>query len=152
MIQRIQTLYLLLASLCLGGTFLLPLAKYTDGVSEYTLRAYALSGDGGVQPTIYMGILLALSALLPLVTIFLFKRRGLQMRLCVAELIMLAGSAVMMGVYCWLCYSAASELPQGKAFLSAGLLLPLPALLFVILALRAIFRDEMLIRSLNRIR
>lgn len=38
-----------------------------------------------MQSTLYMGILLALALVLPLTTIFLFKRRMLQFRLGVVE-------------------------------------------------------------------
>lgn len=154
MIQRIQSLYLLLAAVCAGAVLLLPLAAYTDGMNEYTLRAFMLSESGGEasQPTVYMGILLSLSALLPFVTIFLFKRRMLQVRLCVVELVLLAGGIIMMAVYCYLGYRAVSGMPFGAASLKAGVILPLPAIVFTVLALRATFRDEVLVRSLDRIR
>ena len=42
-----------------------------------------------MQSTLYMGILLALALVLPLATIFLFKRRMLQFRLGVVEMILL---------------------------------------------------------------
>lgn len=154
MIQRIQTLYLLLAAICTGAALFMPLASCTDGTAEYTLRAFMLS-DGistFIMPTVYLCIILSLSTLVPLVTIFLFKRRMLQIRLCVAELVLLAGSVIMTGIYCYLTWRAVSELEFGEAAVSIWAIMPLIAIVFVVLALRAIFRDELLIRSLNRIR
>ena len=104
------------------------------------------------QPTLYLGILLALAAALPLVTIFLYRRRLLQIRLCVAEMVLLAGAVVMEGVY----YFLSGRLFAGMAFHTQGfrpaIALPLVALLFAFLAARAIFHDELLVRSADRIR
>lgn len=154
MIQRIQTLYLLLAVVCIGATLFVPLANYTDGTAEYILRGFMLSDSEGVaaQPTVYMGILLALSTLVPFVTIFLFKRRMLQIRLCVAELVLLVGSQIMICIYAYLVYRAVKELSFGAVSIEIWAILPVVAIIFVVLALHAIFRDELLVRSLNRIR
>lgn len=51
-----------------------------------------------------MGILLALALVLPLTTIFLFKRRMLQFRLGVVEMILLLGAQIVMGIYYFLSY------------------------------------------------
>lgn len=120
------------------------------------IRLYAFSlrsADGTLaQPTLYLGILLALAAALPLVTIFLYRRRLLQIRLCVAEMVLLAGAVVMEGVY----YFLSGRLFAGMAFHTQGfkpaIALPLVALLFAFLAARAIFHDELLVRSADRIR
>ena len=72
----------------------------------------------------------ALAAALPLVTIFLYRRRLLQIRLCVAEMVLLAGAVVMEGVY----YFLSGRLFAGMAFHTQGfrpaIALPLVALLF----------------------
>ena len=83
MIQRIQTLYLLVVALLTGATLLLPLAWFGSGAETFTLHAFALKDGAGeaVHSTPYMGALLAAATLLPLATIFLFKRRMLQLRL-----------------------------------------------------------------------
>lgn len=154
MIQRIQTLYLLLAVLFTGACLFLPLAQYSDGAAEFTLKASMIS-DGesvSVMPTLYLCILVSLATLLPFVTIFLFRHRMLQIRLCVVELVLLAGCVIMEGLYCYLAYRSVAELAFSAVSVKVWAILPLAAILFVMLALRAIFRDEMLIRSLDRIR
>ena len=97
-------------------------------------------------------VLLALACALPLVTIFLFKRRLVQIRLCAVELVLLIGAGAMMGIYFYLCnrYFADSEFYSHT--LKISLVFPLVCLVFDLLALRAIFRDEKLVRSLDRIR
>ncbi len=52
-----------------------------------------------VQSTVYLGILFVLSALLPLLTIFLYRRRLLQIRLCVVEMVFLVGTVIMEAIY-----------------------------------------------------
>ena len=78
MIQRIQTLYLFATAALMVTALLTPLAYFAAGTDEYTLRAFSLSGGEMSQSTIYMGIVMALAAAVPLVNIFLFKRRMLQ--------------------------------------------------------------------------
>jgi hypothetical protein len=58
----------------------------------------------------------------------------------------------MMGIYFYLCnrYFADSEFYSHT--LKISLVFPLVCLVFDLLALRAIFRDEKLVRSLDRIR
>ena len=104
MIQRIQTLYLLIVTALVAVMLFAPLAWFAGQAGEYGLYAFSLrSADGTLaQPTLYLGILLALAAALPLVTIFLYRRRLLQIRLCVAEMVLLAGAVVMEGVYYFL--------------------------------------------------
>lgn len=154
MIQRIQSLYLLIAAALAAVTLFVPLALFADNGSEVVMTAFALRDSEGtvVQTTIYMGILLSLSALLPLVTIFLFRRRMLQVRLCIVGIVVLLGSLVMTGIYCYLGMSAVASQPFGAGNLRPALALPLVAIIFMLLAARAIFKDELLVRSLDRIR
>lgn len=153
MIQRIQTLYLLIATALMAVTIFTPMAQFFDGTQEYTLTVFALKDAAGVtaQPTIYMGILLALAGVLPFIVIFLFKNRQLQIRLCAAEIVLLVGSLVVMGIYYYLSARLFDSV-NGLGNLKLGVIMPLLSIVFVALATRAIFRDEVLVRSLDRIR
>ena len=142
MIQRIQTLYLLFAAALVACAAFLPLASFASGGEEFET----------VQSTLYMGILLMLALALPLVTIFLFKRRMLQFRLGVVEMILLLGAQIMMGLYYFLSYRVFASFEFHVQSVKIPLILPLIAMIFVYLAVRAIFRDELTIRSMNRIR
>ena len=154
MIQRIQTLYLLIIAALMAVTLFSGLAWFAGDAGEFGLYAFGLKTAEGelVQSTVYMGVLLALACALPLVTIFLFKRRLVQIRLCAVELVLLIGAGAMMGIYFYLCnrYFADSEFYSHT--LKISLVFPLVCLVFDLLALRAIFRDEKLVRSLDRIR
>ena len=76
MIQRIQTLYLLIVTALMAVTLFVPLAWFAGDAGEFGLYAFALKTAEGeaVQPAVYMGVVLALACALPLVTIFLFRR------------------------------------------------------------------------------
>ena len=146
MIQRIQTLYLLLVVVLTGLALWLPLVDFTVGADTCTLTAFGLKDAAGITllPTVYLGVVLVAACLVPLVTIFLFKRRLVQIRLCAVELVLLIGAGAMMGIYFYLCnrYFADSEFYSHT--LKISLVFPLVCLVFDLLALRAIFRDEKL--------
>lgn len=153
MIQRIQTLYLVIATALMAVTIFTPMAQFFDGAQEFTLTAFALKDAAGVtaQPTLYMGILLAIAGVLPLIVVFLFKNRQLQIRLCAAEIVLLLGSLVVIAIHYYLS-ARLFESANGLESLKVGVIMPLIAIVFVALAIRAIFRDEVLVRSLDRIR
>ena len=136
MIQRIQTLYLLLVVVLTGLALWLPLVDFTVGADTCTLTAFGLKDAAGITllPTVYLGVGLV------------------QIRLCAVELVLLIGAGAMMGIYFYLCnrYFADSEFYSHT--LKISLVFPLVCLVFDLLALRAIFRDEKLVRSLDRIR
>ena len=150
MIQRIQTLYLLIIAALMAVTLFSGLAWFAGDAGEFGLYAFGLKTAEGelVQSTVYMGVLLALASALPLVTVFLFRRRLLQIRLCVVEMVLLLGSLVMEGVYYFLSWRVFSDL----TFHTPAIVLPRVCLLFAYLAARAIFRDELLVRAADRIR
>ncbi len=154
MIQRIQTIYLLVVVALVAMTLFFPLAFFATPEQIYTLYASGLKGiDGEVaQGTIYMFAPLLVAAILPLVNIFLFRNRMLQIRLCVMEAVLLLGTSVIIGVYFFLSYRVFSLLEISTQGFKVALMFPLIAIFFTYLAARAIFSDELLVRSVDRIR
>lgn len=155
MIQRIQTLYLLLAVAMMSLTLFLPLATIVYGGNELILKGFAISGAEGISLPlpIYLGALLAVTTLLLLVIIFIYKKRLVQIRLCVSAIVLLVGSAALIGLYCYRLCDLLAEMNYDKV-LTVGFasLMPLVAIIPVVLAIRGIARDEALVRSLDRIR
>lgn len=84
MIQRIQSIYLLLASLALFALFLFPLAHniYVDGkpLTIMVTGVYQDVNGQNTQTQFFLGITIATAviALVPLVIIFLYKNRKRQ--------------------------------------------------------------------------
>jgi hypothetical protein len=152
MIQRIQTLHLLLATAMMSLTLFLPLATIVYGGNELILKAFTLRGVEGVDTTLplYLGVLLAVTTALLLAIIFIYKKRLAQIRLCVSAIVLLLGSATLIGLYCYrLCDILTGDLVFTLGFAS---LIPVVAIIPVVLAIRGIAKDEALVRSLDRIR
>jgi uncharacterized membrane protein len=152
MIQRIQSLYLLLATAIMSLTLFLPIATFVVDGNTFELTAFTLTCGDVSRSTVWLGILLVLATVLPFITIFLFKRRTLQVRLCAVEIVLLLGALIFTALYYWL----TSRLFEGMTIhhRQFGWAAPLPIIALVLsyLASRAIFKDEVLVRSLDRIR
>lgn len=100
-----------------------------------------------------MGILMVIATVLPLVTIFLFKHRMLQVRLCAVEIVLLLGCIAFEAIYFWLSgANALEELVVEHRHLGWAAIMPIVSLVFTALAARATFKDEITVRSFDRIR
>ena len=149
MIQRIQSVFLFLATGALGGQFALP---YLQTPANDPARALPVLADGALTPIDNPGLLglTILGAVVSFVAIFLFKNRSLQARLAGVStvagilLLTLAGFTTKMTL---------DQTPQGgSAHFAAGLALPVLAVALDWLAMRAIRKDEALVRSMDRLR
>ena len=155
MIQRIQSLYLVAVVALMATALLTPLAYFAAGSNIYELFAFELvnqDNDAASQSTIYMGVIVALATIIPLITIFLYKNRMLQIRLCAVELVLLLGAQIFMALYYYLGNRMFEQLEFHTQGIRIAIIFPLVAIILDYLALRAIFKDEMLVRSLDRIR
>ena len=155
MIQRIQSLYLVAVVALMATALLTPLAYFAAGSNIYELFAFELvnqTNDAASQSTIYMGVIVALATIIPLITIFLYKNRMLQIRLCAVELVLLLGAQIFMALYYYLGNRMFEQLEFHTQGIRIAIIFPLVAIILDYLALRAIFKDEMLVRSLDRIR
>lgn len=154
MIQRIQSLYLLIAAALMGVALISPVASFTVSTGDiFTLSAFSLSSVAESQSTIWMGILMVAAAVLPLVTIFLFKRRMLQVRLCAVEIVLLLGCLVFEAIYFYLAGANALEgVGVEHRHLGWAAVMPIVSLVLTAMAARATFNDEVTVRSFDRIR
>lgn len=155
MIQRIQSVYLFFAALCAAAAAFLPLAFFTISTGEVMdLYAGGLRSSSGeiLTGSVYMYILAILTMVLPLVIMFLFKKRMLQLRICVVETVLLFGYYAMIGVYYYLSCRAFSEVGVTTHGFHPALFAPVVSIVFCLLAAKAIFQDELLVRTADRIR
>jgi hypothetical protein len=147
MIQRIQTIYIFIAGLLTATLFKL---KFADLIVNNELLTYYAKGIfndieqvfNGLPIMIFIGII----TLLHLVIIFLYKKRILQIRLLVFSIILLLG---LFGIFFYFTYAGFDD---AKVAFKIPVAFPLVAIILDYLAIRAIGKDEALIRSLNRIR
>ena len=137
------------------ATFLSDADTTPESLLDAAVAASAAETDQLTEPMLpYLGLLYAAATLLPFVTIFLYRRRLLQIRLCAVEMVLLIGALVMEAVYYLRFKSLFAEMAVSEAHASIKLpmIFPLLALVFVFLASRAIFRDELLVKAADRIR
>ncbi|MCC6461557.1 MAG: DUF4293 domain-containing protein [Saprospiraceae bacterium] len=149
MIQRIQSIFLFLSAGALGGQFALP---YGQTAADNPARSLPALADGAFNPLDNIGLLglTALGAILSLVAIFLFRNRMLQARLAGLGVLITLLLLVLVGISS---KTTLDQIPEGGSMqLSAGLAMPVLALLFNWLAGRAIRKDEALVRSMDRLR
>jgi len=145
MIQRIQSIFLLLSGASLGSTFVLPFADSSAPVAN-TLFADSLFSVFDSMPLM---IGFGLAALLAVVAIFLFNNRKLQKNIATASAILTLGSVAFA---IWQ-YMAQADLLSGITIDDEpGLFLPVVGFVLSILAVRFINKDERLVRSADRLR
>lgn len=136
MIQRIQSLWLLLASACAFASFKFP---YYSGTNAKGLSPYELNA----AENFLLLVTTAIAGGLALFTIFLFKKRTLQLRLCVLGILL---EAILIFLY----YREVKTFTLGTYSLTA-ILHSIIVLAFV-LAARAINKDEKLVKDSDRLR
>ena len=145
MLQRIQTVYLLIIVALTVATLFLPLAVLQQGDALFSFDASGLSTMIGEPELLYPAII----AIIALVTIFLYKKRILQIRLCVFNALLILG---FYGFFAFLIYSLKGDMEGASVSVKIALSFPLVNLILDYLAIRNIGADEALVRSLDRLR
>ncbi|MDR0560212.1 MAG: DUF4293 domain-containing protein [Prevotellaceae bacterium] len=139
MIQRIQTVYLFAVVVLQSVLLSSSIAKYTDlqGVEH----VYAMTDF------VAMAILTSLTAIIPAISLFVYRKRIVQARLNIYN------SIILTALQIFILYYVISIMNQIELFkFSVPSVFPVISLIFSILAIRKIFKDDLLVKSLNRIR
>lgn len=142
MIQRIQTVWLLLAALVMACIFYFPVYQFSATPAQPPMT---IGND-------FVGIILAgISIVLSLVTIFRFKNRKSQSGLTWLNIL------VTIGLQAWLFFKItnfrsdpANSILQGYYWI--GTFLPLVTIILLFMAKSGIRKDEKLVKSLDRLR
>ena len=145
-LQRLQTVYLLIAALLLAVFAFFP--ALTFAAPEGTFLYGAL--ERGIAPdTRINGILLTLDALivvLLLITIFKYRDLNQQLRLCAVAMGLIVGLAAVVAI---VAYKMSGLYPVTVTFYN---LLPAAALVMTWLARRGVAHDKKLLSDSERIR
>lgn len=149
MIQRIQTVYLLIVAILMVVMMSLPVGNFV--AADYTATVFdnlsLVSPDGTVDYALWaMFALLMLVAVIALVTIFLYKKRMVQIRLTIFNIILLLGYYGTLVTFVFMLKGENSFTP------SWTVILPFISIILDWLAIRAIGKDEMLVRAYERLR
>ena len=140
MIQRQQTLWLLLATAAAIGSFMFPFVIGDEIRANNPLPVRA-SIDGG--STFLLLITTGASLIISTVTIFLYKKRNQQIWLSLTGIVI---TALLLFLY----IKEMNKLMEPVLALSA--VLPVIMLFSYIMALRGIRKDEQLVKSLDKLR
>jgi len=152
MIQRIQSIFLF-ASLCfLVPMFFVPLAELVYETGEilsfnfmgfYETKAGVTAYIDNQYSIMFFGMLICA---LNLMIIFMYKSRVLQLRLCIYNIIFLAG---LTGVVLFVLFNAQNI--QSVVF-GIPAVFPVISIILHCLAFRGIRKDELMVMALSRLR
>lgn len=151
MIQRIQSIWLLLAAITVLSLLFVPTLSVVHENIGYVLYGTGMKQyiDGIETATTNIPLLIStvLAGLISIVNIFNFRNRTLQKRIASLNILLILGLSF------WLS-NLGKNLPGGleKTEINAGLFLPIVAIIFTLLAIRGIKQDEKLLKSADRLR
>ena len=138
MIQRIQSLWLLLAAACAFAGFKLP---YYTGNKLNDTALYELNATS----TLLLMVTTIAVGVLALINIFLYKKRSLQLKLCVLGILL---EAVLIFLY----YREIQNFIPDKSTYSLTAILHIIIVLAFVLAARGINKDSKLLKESDRLR
>ena len=136
MLQRIQTVFLLISALVIGGLYLwFPIIKSESGF-------IIISNNEPVVVGLIFG-----SILLTLLSILNFKKRQLQFVINRLSIIL---NFLLLGVFVYRSLTLSGETLVSEK--GIGVLLPIISIVFLVMANKAIKKDEDLVKSVDRLR
>ncbi len=164
MIQRIQSVFLLLTAVALIVALFFPIwsevsveKRERAELNVYELRYEKINDDGSrgeafnVKNTMYISFFFFAGAAIALISIFQFNNRLRQIQLGALNSLVIGGSVI----FSWFVYINKAELlvdPAKQGEFGVSFYLPLVALLLNSFANRFIRKDEKLVRSADRLR
>ena len=138
MIQRIQTVYLLLTFVITGVLmFFIPLWTLNTGKAFYFMQDQ------------FYTILLGLSTMLTIVSIISFKKRQNQFVMNRLNIIL---NLILLGLFVYRSLNLSGETANAVSEKGIGMFLPIVAIVLLVLANKAIKKDEDLVKSVDRLR
>ena len=151
MLQRSQSLYLFFSLLLYVVISVSPVFYVSDNsltYSVFTCKSNSLV-NGTVQYMFPLAISIILAAVILCISIFLFRKRKLQIRFVQTAQLFVFASIISLGIYLYIYTHLNSGIhPRLTPFAA----IPFISLLLNFLAIRGIRKDQALIDSLNRLR
>lgn len=145
MIQRIQSLFLMLTAGVFAVLFKFPFATSDKPSAQFLAdQVFDISDHPALIGLTIIGAMLAL------ISIFMFKNRKLQLKLGYFIIIV----AILLPATAFLLFTgeSASMDPTAQVYDKAGMFLPLGAILFSAFANYFIRKDDKLVKSMDRLR
>ncbi len=159
MIQRIQTLYLTIVVIL--GTLLcfFPPISFVSPENAEQYRQLTMTFIGitditnpqdpeMLMNTVSLSIISVVIPLIALVNIFLFKKRIVQARINVVNVVLCLGWYAILAVYVWF----AVQNQNVEWYITPWAAIPLINIVLTLMSTRAILKDEALVRAADRLR
>ncbi len=154
MIQRIQTLYFLIADLIIAALYFLPCAAFADKNGKlYLFNLFGVIADGIGKGELVLQswpllVMTSLIVILLVLVIFRYKDRLQQTKLAYLILFLQISLTALIYFYIW----KSNGILGGSYSLKISFTFPLISAVLVWLAIRGIAKDEQLVKSIDRIR
>ena len=154
MLQRIQTIYLLVSFIIISLTLFFPFFEFNSNeANEYifnsmTIEQVSANSVNVISNVFPLLILISIILLLNIFAIFLFKKRLLQLRTTYLIIILLIGFYGLLAFYRFVML----DFEVLSTDYSFTLIIPIISAILVFIANRKIKRDIDLLRSADRIR
>jgi hypothetical protein len=155
MLQRIQSVYLLLVFLFAVLFAVLPLAHFSGDEPMFSLKlitSNSFFNETAFSPVWTVWVLIIVWATNLLITVFMtfqYRKRLVQIKL--GKLNMLLHVGLILVTFFFL-DGLRNQLDSIELTYGAGVLFPVISLIFILMAIKAIKKDEALVRSADRIR
>ncbi|HJZ39365.1 MAG TPA: DUF4293 domain-containing protein [Bacteroidales bacterium] len=156
MIQRVQSVYLLLVTVLMSLMLVRPYAQLNLADSQrivFTTLAVKQVTDtetvDKLRGTIPLLALVLITGAVSFFNIFLFNRRVVQIRVCIVNTFLLF---LTVGLMCYYYYTVWNAVEHTGHFFRMSAIAPVLGIILTFLAYRSIHRDELLVNSYNRIR
>jgi len=154
MIQRIQSIFLLVIATCMIITVFLINWQETTAAETVTMTALNMvhtkaGTEVSSRDVWYIAALAGIAAGVALYSLVSYKNRVLQMGLGAINALIMAG---VLGLIIYFSREAETIIPGQEGAFQTGTYLPMAAMICNIIANRFIRRDEKLVRSADRMR
>ena len=162
MIQRRQTIFMLLSAIISALLFFTPLVSYNDGTSIMSFTIFGI--ENHVETLTYSAsytwpliVLTVLMTILPIYTLFRYKKRQHQVKMCQLDMLL---NIIFIGLV-FLYYDADIQkviaAVEGETYrldvaYCIGMVIPLVNIVLQMLAIRGIKKDIELLKSVDRLR
>lgn len=162
MIQRRQTIYMLLSAIVSALLFFMPLASVEADGNTMDFTVFGIQNpietmsftDANTWPLVLLAVMMTI---MPIITIFKYKKRELQVRLCRIDLLLTLVFIGLVFVYFESDIQTIINAVEGDTYKMdaayfIGVAFPLINLILQILAIRGIKKDIELLKSIDRLR
>ena len=145
MIQRIQSIFYLLAALSFAGLFMFPFAT-----SEIAIPEFLSDQIYNVMDHIVLIGLTGLGLLVCIIALFLYNNRVLQMRMGILAIIM--GILIPVVAFLLIYTEKTASTDTAQIDDGIGLYLPILSIIFAVVANKYVKKDDKLVKSMDRLR